>query len=108
MITKQDAMTCQMFYHVTLRNSDGSALRARRNGKTKIWKRSPERFQVPVKYGLRECFYITEDSAYEWLTYDRVQRALERKDNCCRVGLPDDVPDGVLRDAMLDAGLIKE
>jgi len=36
----------------------------RRNGKTKTWKRSPERFQIPIKYGLRTCDYITEDNAH--------------------------------------------
>ena len=32
----------------------------RRNGATKAWKRSPERYQVPVKYGLYRYGYITE------------------------------------------------
>lgn len=26
--------------------------RYRRNGRTRTWKRSPERFEIPVKYGL--------------------------------------------------------
>lgn len=30
------------------------------NGKPKIWKRSPEKVQVPYKYGLYEYGYITE------------------------------------------------
>ncbi len=30
-------------YHVTLTNSDGSALRAMVNGRVRLWKRSPER-----------------------------------------------------------------
>jgi hypothetical protein len=31
----------------------------RRNGKTKTWKRDPDRFRIPVKYGMRGYGYIT-------------------------------------------------
>lgn len=34
-------------------------LQARQNGKVKTWKRNPEFFRIPVKYGLYECFYIS-------------------------------------------------
>jgi hypothetical protein len=54
------------FEHITLKNSDKSPLRARRNGKTKVWKTKPGKFQIPVKYGLKTCFYITDKTAYEW------------------------------------------
>ena len=53
-------------YHVTLKNADGTPLRCRVNGKVKLWKTRPNEFRLPVKYGLRECFYITEANGNEW------------------------------------------
>ncbi len=35
----------------------------RRNGKTQVWKTQPEKFRVPVKYGMRGYDQITEHSA---------------------------------------------
>jgi len=66
MITREQAETAQCFGHVSLKNADGSALRARRNGKTKTWKTRPEEFRIPVKYGLKTCFYITHLDADKW------------------------------------------
>ena len=54
------------FWHMTLTNADGTPLRARRNGKTKVWKTRPGAFNIPVKYGLREHFNIVETTAHEW------------------------------------------
>ena len=34
----------------------------RRNGKTKLWKRSPGKFQIPVKHGLYQYRYINEQN----------------------------------------------
>jgi len=70
MITKQDAMTIGMFYHARLRNADGTALRARSNGKCKTWKTRPSHFRVPIKHGLYEYGYIDHNSAHNWLIYD--------------------------------------
>jgi hypothetical protein len=41
-----------------------ATVRIRRNGQTKTWKTRPNDFRIPVKYGLRECFYITPDNAH--------------------------------------------
>jgi hypothetical protein len=38
----------------------------RQNGKVKLWKTRPTEFKIPVKYGLYEYFYITQDNAHEW------------------------------------------
>lgn len=38
----------------------------RRNGKTKTWKRSLERFQIPVKSGLYEYGYINEQNINQY------------------------------------------
>jgi hypothetical protein len=70
MITLQDALTVNHFYHVRLRNADGTALRCRRNGATETWKTRPGQFRVPVKYGLRECFYLDNGNAADWTTDD--------------------------------------
>ena len=40
----------------------------RRNGATQTWKRDPERFRVPVKYGLRGYGALTESAAGVWHT----------------------------------------
>lgn len=58
MITYEQALTARHFEHRTLKNSDGTPLRARRNGQTKVWKREPGAFKIPCKHGLKTCFYI--------------------------------------------------
>jgi len=56
----------QVFHHKTLKNADGSPLRARVSGKCKTWKTRPLEFKLPMKHGLKQCFYITEQNAHEW------------------------------------------
>lgn len=75
MITKEMAVEAGLkgygtFYHVSARNADGTAVRCRVNGKCKTWKRRPEAFRLPVKYGLKEYFYLDNGNAKEWLTVD--------------------------------------
>jgi len=70
MVTKEQAMTFGIFYHVRQRNADGTDLRVRRNGKTQTWKTRPGDFRVPVKYGLKECLYIDQDTAHNWSVTD--------------------------------------
>ena len=53
-------------HHVSLKNADGTPVRARINGKVKTWKTRPGDFKLPVKHGLRDCFYITQANAHEW------------------------------------------
>jgi len=68
-MTRNDAIKASYrdeFYHRTLRNSDGTAVRCRVNGTCKTWKTRPDDFRLPVKYGLKECFYITPDNAGDW------------------------------------------
>ena len=70
MITKSMAESAgyrAQFNHVTIKNRDGSPARCRVNGKCKTWKTRPDEFRLPVKYGLRECFYITQNNASEWV-----------------------------------------
>lgn len=66
MITKQIAMVARNFEHKTVKNKDGSPLRCRAMGKCKVWKTRPNDFKLPVKYGMYDSFYITNDNANEW------------------------------------------
>lgn len=64
------------FYHRTATYRDGvTPIQVRRNGRTKRWKTRPKEFQIPVKYGLKECFYITQNNAHEWSTQPLPQKA---------------------------------
>jgi hypothetical protein len=67
------------------------------------WVRSPEKFCLPVKYGWRECFYLTNDNAGEWEMVD-VDRLALRNLQAHRLGIPD-APLSVVMDALMDAGL---
>lgn len=66
-VNRDNAITANNFEHVTLKNKDKSPLRTRRNGATQTWKRSPEKFRIPVKYGLYEYYNITEQNCNEWI-----------------------------------------
>lgn len=57
----------QNFEHKTAKNADGSRLRARRNGATKIWKTRPGEFRIPIKHGLYDYGYITDADHLEWV-----------------------------------------
>jgi hypothetical protein len=65
-INIKNCMTAQNFESTTLKNKDKSPLRVRRNGSTKRWKRTIDKFVIPVKYGLYEYYNITNDNCHEW------------------------------------------
>ena len=62
MITKEQALTANIFHEVIGYQYKECAV-WRRHGATKIWKRSPKRFVIPVKYGLYNYRHITESNA---------------------------------------------
>jgi len=69
MVNKTIATTVTLgdiFHHKTAKNADGTPVRARVNGKCKTWKTRPDDFRLPVKYGLRDCFYLTPENAADW------------------------------------------
>lgn len=66
MITREQAGTTCTFYHVRLRNADGTAIRCRANGALKTWVTRPDEWRLPVKHGLKQCFYITHQNCEEW------------------------------------------
>lgn len=68
MVTKEQAMTKRDFAHVSAKNADGKTpVRCRATGKCKIWRSRPAEFRLPVKYGLRQSFYIDQKNAAEWV-----------------------------------------
>ena len=70
-MTRQDAIHATghtEFHHHTRKNADGTPARCRVNGQCKIWKTRPLAFRLPVKYGMYDCFYITENNMHEWRT----------------------------------------
>lgn len=86
MVTKEQAMTARSFiqtkaYTCTKQWRNGVLMNVpvpgseytlvkpvnwRANGKCKTWKREANRhkFQLPIKFGLYECGYITEENAH--------------------------------------------
>lgn len=69
-ITRENCETVKNFEPVSKRRNKGDLVRVRRNGKTKLWKRQPDKFRIPVKYGLRHYFYITNQTAWMWNAID--------------------------------------
>jgi len=49
-----------ILYHATNRNSNGTPQRWRVNGQPQVWKRTPSRVRVPLKYGLYSYDAIDE------------------------------------------------
>jgi hypothetical protein len=71
MVTKEQALTCTSFIQVfalcdnyTMSIKEIKPINWRTNGKCKTWKRSPDRFQLPIKHGLYNYGYITEENAH--------------------------------------------
>lgn len=56
----------QVIHHKILKNADKTPLRARVNGQIKLWKTRPNEIKIPMKHGLRDCFYLTQDNLHEW------------------------------------------
>jgi hypothetical protein len=77
MITKEQALTANDFHEnhtaiIQVGPRGGQTMPKiyhwRRNGKTHTWKRSPDRFQVPIKFGMYSTDYLTEANAHMFHT----------------------------------------
>ena len=73
MITKDQAIKSNEFHRGECYKIRGQKRRVeicstivRRAGQTKTWKRSTEKFRVPVKHGLNTWFWITEVNCEDW------------------------------------------
>ena len=65
-LTTADLLTAHEFWHRTITNADGTPVRCRKSGKLKTWKTRPRDFKLPVKYGLKNSFYLTPENIGEW------------------------------------------
>jgi len=63
-------------YQLGSENADGTPTRWRVSGKCKVWKRDLKRFKVPIKHGLYEHAYLTEENKELFTTS---KSAAERK-----------------------------
>lgn len=82
MITKEIALSLshgQTLYHLTHKNADGSALRVRVSGKVKTWKRRPDDFEFPVKYGFYQSLRISNKGVNRFV--DAAQYSTEEPEN---------------------------
>lgn len=60
-VTREQALSADMFHEP---REGKSCANWRRNGQSQTWRRSPERFRVPVKYGLYSYGQLTETNAH--------------------------------------------
>ena len=55
----------KLHLHILRGNARGTE-RWRVNGQVRTWKRTPERFLVPLKHGLYDYFYMSENNCIEF------------------------------------------
>jgi len=65
-VTKMNCEQLNYFEHKELKNPDGTPLLARRNSKTKIWKKQSERFQISCRYGNNQKIVISNENCHLW------------------------------------------
>ena len=64
MITKQEALSLKFGERLhSSTQCDKKTIRWRVSGSCKTWKRQPNRFRVPLKYGLASYWELTEKNA---------------------------------------------
>lgn len=73
MVTKEQALQFDEFHYTGYEECSKhvgpkggityNITKVRRSGKTQVWKRNPNRFRLPIKYGMYESSAITEDNA---------------------------------------------
>lgn len=66
MATREELETALDKGKLYMRMQSGNYWRARRNGKTQVWKSDPTRFSIPFKVGLKVCGRLDNT----WLTDD--------------------------------------
>ena len=61
-LTEAKALTTNdTLHHTTNVNADGSPQRWRVNGAVKTWKTRPSEVKIPVKHGMYDYGYVTQD-----------------------------------------------
>ena len=78
MITKDVCARLTWRQEVYMCSFRDRVVKVRVNGALKTWKTEPERFRLPVKYGLRECGAIDQDNCDRFfITKEEAEAALE-------------------------------
>lgn len=57
----------ETIYSVMDKNADGTPQRWRVNGKVQLWKRNAGRIRIPIKRGLYENSYLTENNLGDFI-----------------------------------------
>lgn len=66
-VNVESALKATRFYHRKLKyKGSDRPIEVRKMGRVKTWVRQPDRFRVPVRYGMYDSFYIDNDNAHEW------------------------------------------
>ena len=73
MITKEDALLRPHTILEILGNPADKPRKWRVNGKCKTWKRDPDRWELPVKYGLKAYGTITNENAHQFCLPERYE-----------------------------------
>lgn len=64
LLTREEALALKRGDVVDFRAHNGRARFIRCNGKVKTWKRDPNRIEIPMKYGFRDCMtFVWRDGA---------------------------------------------
>ncbi|MHA1952445.1 MAG: hypothetical protein ACW96U_00675 [Candidatus Heimdallarchaeaceae archaeon] len=71
----------QIVYDTLKTNADGTPYRWRVNGKIKLWKRYPERIQIPIKRGMYDYGNIIQNKDYSNLQCVELTEKLAIKNN---------------------------
>lgn len=62
----EDLQDHHEFWNRVCFDSRGMPVKCRKTGALKVWKTRPGDFRQPVKYGLKQSFYITPDNIGDW------------------------------------------
>jgi len=62
-MTMAQILTCNEFHFGTCGKK---TVKVRRNGKTQTWKRTPDKFRIPAKFGLGTYVQLTNSNMDEW------------------------------------------
>lgn len=62
-ITQEQAIEAPAFHHNTEVYAAGGCRVYKRNGTTQLWKRKPDAFRTPIKFGLKGTAQLTQDNA---------------------------------------------
>lgn len=82
MVTKQDCINGGLFRYLKAtyksRGRTNEPIQVRSSGRCQTWKTRPDDFKLPVKYGMYESSYITQDNAPFFITEAEYQQRGEQ------------------------------